>query len=394
MDPIYNPYSPGAGIRPFALVGRDEEIRMVEALIERAKIGLPSRGLILHGLRGVGKTVLLNELACTTENSDWLTVQFEASNDPRQVKHVRSRLARELAQSARKLSAGRKWQGIVEALPVISSFTAKLGFTGIDFGVQMSEGRGDSGDLSLDLEELVLDVASVAQKEKKGLAFFIDEMQDLDEEMLSALISAQHQAGQKSLPFFVIGAGLPTLPSVLARSHSYAERLFTYRQIGKLSTSEAHAALTRPAAAQNAEFVAAAVDALSTAAGNYPYFLQEYGSAIWNIAPQSPFTTDDASLAITQGNEALDQGFFPSHWERATPAEKKFLTGMATAGIDPVPMSSVADILDTEVKSLGNARKKLIEKGLIYSPDHGLVSFTVPGMADFISRHQEDASID
>lgn len=391
MDPILNPYNPGAGLRPFALVGRDQEIELVDAIIQRAAHGMTSRGIILHGLRGVGKTVLLNELARRAEQADWLTVQFEASLDPARGKQVRNRLARELVQGARKLSASERWQYIADALPVISAFSAKLGFTGVTFDVQMAKGRGDSGDLSLDLEELVLDVASVAQRNKKGIAFFIDEMQDLDTEMLSALISAQHQAGQKGLPFYVIGAGLPTLPGILADTQSYAERLFTYRNIGKLALKDALAALRDPAASQGCAFEEGAAERLANAAAGYPYFLQEYGSAMWEIAPASPFTREDIALAVAQGNDSLDQGFFPSRWERATPAEKKFMAGMAEVGKENIPIAEVAQELHSEVRSLGNVRKQLIQKGLIYSAAHGQVRFTVPGMANFIFRHREDS---
>ena len=217
-------------------------------------------------------------------------------------------------------------------------------------------------------------------------------MQDLDAEMLSALITAQHQAGQRGLPFFIFGAGLPTLPAVLAQSHSYAERLFEYRSIGALDDDAARAALSEPAEFSGAQFTPRALEILITAAENYPYFLQEYGKAIWEIAVASPFTPDDAKLAIGQGTEALDQGFFPSRWERATPAERAFLAAMADIGHGDVSISDIATHLGAKVTSIGTNRLHLIQKGLVYSPQHGYLRFTVPGMNEYIQRNQDDAT--
>ncbi|WP_273111970.1 ATP-binding protein [Corynebacterium durum] len=394
MDQALNPYSPGAGIRPAALVGRSTELTLIDTMISRTARGLHNRGIIVHGLRGVGKTVLLNEIARKAEAADWLTVRIEATSDKKNNKHVRTRLARELTQSARKISVRKRWKHILDILPVINAFSTTLGFTGVSFNadIKTQTGRGDSGVLELDLEELVLDVSAAAHKDGKALAFFIDEMQDLDAEMLSALITAQHQAGQRGLPFFIFGAGLPTLPAVLAQSHSYAERLFEYRSIGALDDDAARAALSEPAEFSGAQFTPRALEILITAAENYPYFLQEYGKAIWEIAVASPFTPDDAKLAIGQGTEALDQGFFPSRWERATPAERAFLAAMADIGHGDVSISDIATHLGAKVTSIGTNRLHLIQKGLVYSPQHGYLRFTVPGMNEYIQRNQDDAT--
>lgn len=394
MDGALNPYSPGAGLRPVALVGRDGELKLMSDMITRVEHGLHNRGLILHGLRGVGKTVLLNEMAEKAEEADWFVVRLEARSDGPGQAQIRSKLAREMVVSARKITLRQRWRGIAEALPTISSFTLSLGFSGASLNVDAVPGRADSGDISIDLEELVFDVAAAAAGDGKALAFFIDEMQDLEPELLAAVIAAQHLAGQRCLPFLVFGAGLPALPSVLAGTQSYAERLFSYRQIGKLNGQEARKALTEPAGQEDAVFARDALDELVQVSGNYPYFLQEYGKAIWDVAPQSPFTLQDALLAEDTGTDALDEGFFPSRWDRATPAEKRFLTAMAAYGQDAVPIGTVAESLGVEVRSLGTARKKLIDKGLIYSPAHGQVQFTVPGMAGFIRRTVDPVTLE
>ena len=319
--------------------------------------------------------MLLNEIARKAEAADWLTVRIEATSDKKNNKHVRTRLARELTQSARKISVRKRWKHILDILPVINAFSTTLGFTGVSFNadIKTQTGRGDSGVLELDLEELVLDVSAAAHKDGKALAFFIDEMQDLDAEMLSALITAQHQAGQRGPP-------------------SYAERLFESRSIGALDDDAARAALSEPAELSGAQFTPRALEILITAAENYPYFLQEYGKAIWEIAVASPFTPDDAKLAIGQGTEALDQGFFPSRWERATPAERAFLAAMADIGHGDVSISDIATHLGAKVTSIGTNRLHLIQKGLVYSPQHGYLRFTVPGMNEYIQRNQDDAT--
>ncbi|WP_394282315.1 ATP-binding protein [Corynebacterium sp.] len=357
MDQTLNPYSPGAGLRPPALTGRKPELDLIGAIITRTQHGMHNRGVILSGLRGVGKTVLLNEMASRAEEADWLIVQFEASADTAGKSRVRARLARELALSARKVSLRKKWAHIREALPVISSFALHVGGVDVALDVPAQKGLSDSGDIGMDLEELVLGVAKSARKDGKAIAFFIDEMQDLDPELMAAIITAQHQAGQKGLPFYVFGAGLPTLPQKLAESQSYAERLFEYRKIGPLSDQAAAAALEEPARLQNVEYLPEAIDGLINTALNYPYFLQEYGKAIWNVAPGSPFTGKDAELAVVEGTEALDAGFFPSRWERATPGEKRFLVAMAKLGDDQLTTREIADHLDVTMGSLSNNRK-------------------------------------
>jgi hypothetical protein len=236
---------------------------------------------------------------------------------------------------------------------------------------------------------MIEDLSEALKTERSAFAIFIDEMQDLDPELLAALITVQHSAGQREWPFYIIGAGLPNLPGKLSEARSYAERLFDYRRIGPLDEASSTRALEEPAVKFGARFQPAALQTLLHAAGGYPYFIQEFGKAIWDIAPETPFTADDAELAVAAGRAQLDAGFFPSRWERATKAERRYLLHMAEDGDAGSSTTAVAERMGTTVNSLGPARSGLIGKGLIYAPEHGKVSFTVPGMADFIRRQYE-----
>lgn len=384
-----NPYAPGSGLSPKALTGRQAEMAAMDTIVARARNRLHSRALVLSGLRGVGKTVLLNAFRSHAQGMSWLTVPVEARPGPTGAKTVRAKLARELVISARRTKATKPSQVISDALRTIGSFSASLGVSGVSLGITHREGHADSGVLEIDLEEMVSDVAGALRTEGLGLAFFIDEMQDLDDELLVALIAAQHMAGQNDLPFYVFGAGLPNLPSVLSEARSYAERLFDYRRIGALPRDAAAQALAQPAELMGATFEPDALDLLVTASGGYPYFLQEFGKALWDVAPASPFTLDDARAAIEVGTTQLDQGFFPARWDRASRAERDYLRAMANDANTGTRTATVAARLNREPASLSPTRAELIRKGLIYAPEHGHVAYTVPGMADFIRRQHD-----
>lgn len=351
---------------------------------------MPNRGLVLSGLRGVGKTVLLNELRGRAEHADWFVVSVEAQRGDRSQENVRRRFARELLTAGRRLSKPGVTQRMKSALGTIASFSVKVGVTGISLDVSAAHGRADSGDLETDLGELIEDLTDALQDKGLGFGLFIDEMQDLDGETLSALLAAQHEAGQRERPFYLIGAGLPSLPGVLSEARSYAERLFDFRTIGALSPAAARAALLDPARKYGADLELAAADLLADEAEGYPYFLQEYGRAIWDLSPTTPFTLDDARAAVNYGLERLDEGFFTARWDRATPTERKFLIAMAGDEGGPSSTSTVASRLGKPVGGIGPTRAGLISKGLIYAPDHGLIAYTVPGMAPFIRRQHED----
>jgi hypothetical protein len=390
VDPALNPFSPGSGRRPPELVGRAAELATFATVVARTRHQLVSRGMVLTGLRGVGKTVLLNEMAQQATRAGWLTVQLEARREPTGAAAVRRMLARELISAARPLRPQTLTGRMRTAFSTISSFNASVGATGVTLGVEIEPGRADSGDTEIDLIELVEDVAAAVAEEGRGFGIFLDEMQDLDPDTMAGLLAAQHLAGQRELPFYVVGAGLPNLPRVLTDARSYAERLFDYRPIGKLTRDDAAQALVEPAERYGARFTDDALRIVLDATDGYPYFIQEYGQAIWNLSPTKVFTEDDARAAVGFGLEHLDGGFFRARWERATPAERRFLRAMAADQDSPSQTAEVARRLGLRITSLGPSRANLMAKGLVYAPEHGLVAYTVPGMAAFVNRHLEE----
>jgi hypothetical protein len=236
----------------------------------------------------------------------------------------------------------------------------------------------------------VEDVSTALGERRRAFGVFVDEMQDLDAETMGALIAAQHAANQRDWPFYIIAAGLPNLPRVLTETRSYAERLFNYRQIGKFSREDAAQALREPAERLGAEYAPDALTVLLDAAGGYPYFIQEYGQAAWNLASDRLVTYADATAAVQYGTEQLDAGFFRSRWQRATRSERRMLHAMATDGEGPSPTSLVAQRMGIQSSSLGPYRAALINKGLVYAPEHGQIAFTVPGMAGYVERHHDE----
>jgi AAA ATPase domain len=389
MDPVRNPYAPGAGQRPPELAGRDREIGQFEVVLERIARGRPERSLVLTGLRGVGKTVLLNTFRSMALQRLWGTGKIEARPDQSIRRPVAAALhmaVRELAPRHRAPDRVEYFLGVLKAFalrdpkaPKGSSVTVMLG---IDVPAQ--RGRADSGDLEVDLTELFADAASVAADLGVGIALFVDEMQDVPAADVSALCAACHELSQTGGPLIVVGAGLPHLPSVLSASKSYSERLFRYTRIDRLDREAADLALLAPAQREDVTFTADALDALYTAADGYPYFVQAYGKVTWDVAASSPVTAADVSVAAPQAEGELAVGFFGSRYERATPAEREYMRAMAATGDEPVPTSVVADELGRKPSSLSPARDALIKKGLIYSSERGLIAFTVPHFGKFL----------
>jgi len=385
MDPALNPYAPGAGVRPPAMVGRDRQLAQMDIAIQRTKRQLKSRPPCFWGLRGVGKTVLLTELRRQAVVADWLTVSLEAAPTQRGHEVARQRFARDLVLAARKKKLMDR-HPLRSSLGSISSFSLSVGLTGLTLGVEPTKGRADTGDATQDLIELASDISDDLTKRGLGFAVFIDEMQDLDSDFAAAVLAMQHRANQEEWPVFVIGAGLPNLPRRLSDIRTYAERLFAYSEIGPLSPEAATAALVRPAEGAGAAFSPEAVQVLVEASNGYPYFLQEYGKAIWELAQASPFTRHDAVNAVMMGAAALDGGFFPARWERATKSERDYLAAMAKDGDQGSATATIADRLGRTIAGVGPVRAKLMAKGLVYAPEHGIVKFSVPAMADFIRR--------
>ena len=401
MDPIRNPYAPGAGQRPPELAGRDDQLRAFAVVLERIARSKPERSIVLTGLRGVGKTVLLNALRSAAVRSHWGTGKLEARPDQR----LRRPISAALHVAVRELGHPKS-EDVDYVLGVIKAFAQRESVAttrlrdrwnpGID--VAAVNGRADSGDIEIDLVELLTDVGGLAADVGRGVAIFIDEMQDLAPEDISALCAACHEISQNGLPVIVVGAGLPHLPAVLSASKSYSERLFKYSRIDRLDRSSADLALQSPAKDEGAEFHADALEAMYAATGGYPYFIQAYGKVAWDSAPGSPITGEDIRVAAPEAEAELAVGFFGSRYERATPGEREYLRAMADAAqlvdqdaqgpdlddSESVTTASVAAVLKRKPQSLSVARDALLKKGLIYSAERGRIAFTVPHFGRYL----------
>jgi AAA ATPase-like protein len=396
MDPVRNPYAPGAGQRPPELAGRGRELDAFDVVLERVARGRPERSLVLTGLRGVGKTVLLNTLRSAAIGRLWGTGKIEARPEVSLRRPVSAALhmaIRELAPHHRAPERVDEVLGVLKAFALrANEGSAKLRdrwSPGID--VPPARGRADSGDIEIDLVELFSDAASLATDVGTGIALFIDEMQDLGPADVSALCAACHELSQLGAPLIVVGAGLPHLPAVLSAAKSYSERLFRYQRIDRLDRVAADLALCAPAAREQVEYEAKALDLLYEKSGGYPYFVQAYGKATWDHAPQSPVTDADVRMAAPEAEAELAVGFFGSRFERATPAERDYMRAMATLSDDPgndmdaaVPTAEIATALGRKPASLSPARDALIKKGLIYSGERGTVAFTVPHFGRYL----------
>jgi hypothetical protein len=363
-------------------------------MMGRASGGRATQSLVLTGLRGVGKTVLLNDHATRARQGDWIVAQVEARADNAGTP-FRSMVARSLNQSLRQVTGS--WglrDKLRAALGTFKSFSIKAdpsGSLALGIDVDPNSGRADTGSLEFDLSELAFDLAASAGERGTGVVVLIDEMQELTDGELVAVCRTVHATGQAGAPFCVVGAGLPSLPGILAEAQSYAERLFSYRRIGPLSTDDASIAVTRPAESQRVIWASDAVAVVIDAADGYPYFLQEFASAAWDYAPGPDIGADDARLGVRAGRGKLDAGFFASRWIRATPAERDYLRAMADDGDGPSSSGEIARRLGKRsVQQVGPTRANLIHKGLVYAPEHGLVAYTVPGMAGFISRQIDE----
>lgn len=392
MDPVSNPYSPGAGLRPPELAGREADVTSFTTMIARAEAGKSSQSLVLTGLRGVGKTVLLNDLAERARKRDWIVAQVEARADTEAAgSSFRAMVARSLNQSLRYVKGswgvGERLRAALATFKSFSIRTDPSGGLSLGIDIDAQRGRADSGSLEMDFSELAFDLGASASDRDTGVAVFVDEMQELAQIELAAICTAVHEAGQRSVPFYVIGAGLPSLPGLLAEARSYAERLFDYRPIGPLDGPDAEIAVVRPAELQGVSWQNEAVEVIVEASAGYPYFVQEFAKATWDYAPGPGVKVGDATLGIRAGRDKLDSGFFASRWNRATPGERDYLRAMAPDGEGPAVSGEVARRLGKRtVQQVGPIRARLIYKGLVYAPEHGLVAYTVPGMADFINR--------
>ena len=385
MDPVLNPYMPGAGRKPTALVGRDDALRAWGVALRRAERGTTDQPMILYGLRGVGKTVLITQLRHDAEDRDWWVAQVEAGTE----RPLREILGEGLYEPLSEISRPSAGKRVLRALKTALSFKASYDATGNwTFGVDLSDAAGggaDTGMLATDLRMILKDLSLAAREAGVGLAILIDEAQDLDTEELTTLAVIAQAAAQDNWPVLFALAGLPSLPQTLAEAKSYTER-FQFVPVERLTDADARAAILRPAQTENVSWSSEALEHVVSPSGRYPYFIQQFGQEAWNTAEGSSIELPDAKEGVLKGQNQLDNGFFRARWDRTTAAEKRYLRAMCPEGDSGVGSGEVAMRMDKSINQLGPIRARLIHKGLIYAPDHGIVSFTVPGMADFIDR--------
>lgn len=388
MDPRLNPYSPGAGAQPPELAGRADLLEKVAVALDRCRNRLPSRGgLIMVGLRGVGKTVLLMRISQEAEARGFSTVFIET---PEQ-RSLPALLIPALRSTLIKLDRTDVAKEVIKkALRALGGFVLgmKLKYHDIEFGVDLDTqpGIADSGDLEHDLTELLIILGEAVLQKKTALVLFIDEIQYIPEEQFSALIMALHKCVQRQLPVFLVGAGSPQLVGQAGRAKSYAERLFEYPEIGALDHAAAMDALCVPAEKYHVKFNKNAVEKILSITKRYPYFLQEWGKHCWDAALKSPITLEDVDKASQLAINELDASFFRVRFDRLTPLEKKYLRAMAECPGEVVRSGDIAHLLKKEVQAVAPTRSSLIKKGMIYSAAHGDNAFTVPLFHDYLKR--------
>lgn len=387
MNPIRDPFSPSAGSPPPELAGREELRESIHIAMERARIGRPAKSAMLVGLRGVGKTVLLDRLRMDAENSDIHTVRIEAPEG----RSLPALLAPQLRQALLRLSqvAAAKDYAI-RGLRALAGFASKLKVTfgdievGIDY--EPEPGLADNGDLEHDLQALFEQVGLAAKSAGTALVLFIDELQYVPEAQLAALITAIHRTEQRQLPVVLVGAGLPQLRGQMGNAKSYAERLFDFPTIGPLAPEAARQAIVKPLADEGVQITDAALQKILDLTQGYAFFLQQWGSHTWRAAQASPIGIDDVNQASITAIAALDESFFRVRFDRLTPTEKKYLRAMAELGPGPHRSGDIAAQLGKAVNLLGPTRSSLITKGMVWSPSHGDTAFTVPMFDAFMKR--------
>lgn len=386
MDAIRNPFAPGAGSNPPNLSGRANVIEDADIAIKRILVGRHAKSQILLGLRGTGKTVLLNRIEQLAEEAGHLTSFIEAPED----KSLAQLLYPKILQVLRKLSLVENAKAkALAAQRALRSFASVFKVNIGDFSVSVDpeSGVADSGDLEYDLIDVFQRVGEAAQSTGRGWTLLIDELQYLSKKELSALIVAIHRINQKNLPILFFGAGLPQIAALSGNAKSYAERLFSFPPIGPLGEKPAKSAIKQPVEAEGETITDTALDNIFAKTEGYPYFLQEWGYQAWNITQASPITDQDIDNASIIALQRLDEGFFRVRFERLTPKEREYVMAMASLGKGPYRSSEIAEKLQEKAQQLGPRRAKIIHKGMIYSPTHGDIDFTVPLFHDFLKRN-------
>lgn len=387
MDPVKNPFAPGAGTPPPELAGRDEIRSKVRIALERVRLGRPAKSVLMVGLRGVGKTVLLDRMRLDAEASGIHTMRIEAPEG----RSLPALLCPQLRQALIRLSRNDKAKDLAtRALRGLAGFAKglKLKYQDIEVGFDFDPepGLADNGDLEHDLQALLETVGEAARVAQTALVIFIDELQYVKEEELASLITSLHRVSQRQMPVVLVGAGLPQLRGQMGKAKSYAERLFDFPQVGALTVEDATIAIVKPARDNGVEVGHDALDVILEKTERYPYFLQEWGKHAWDTADTSPITGEDVEKASVSAIAALDESFFRVRFDRLTPSEKRYLRAMAGLGPGPHRSGKIAEILESKVTSLGPVRNNLISKGMVWSPTHGDTAFTVPLFDKFMLR--------
>jgi hypothetical protein len=386
MDPVRNPFAPGAGSQPPELAGRTDIIAGADTALQRILLGRPAQSQMLLGLRGVGKTVLLNKVEQLAEGHGYITSFIEAPEDRRLVELLYPKIH----QALRKLSLIETAKVAThKAMRALRSFASafKISVGDVAVSVDPDPGIADSGNLEFDVTELFLKVGEAAKAAGNGWALLIDEVQYLSTEELAALIVAIHRVNQKALPIIMFGAGLPAIAALSGDAKSYAERLFIFPKVDALSNNDASDAIRQPIEEEGESIDDDLLNAIALSTRGYPYFLQEWGYQVWSVSERSPIAIGCLESAEAEALRRLDEGFFKVRIDRLTPKEKEYVIAMARLGAGPYRSADVAEILNEKLTKLGPRRAQIIAKGMIYSPAHGDIAFTVPMFDEYLKRH-------
>ena len=387
MDPVRNPFAPGAGAPPPELAGRDQLRETIRIAVERTRLRRSTKSVLMVGLRGVGKTVLLDRMRDDAEAAGSETLRIEAPEG----RSLPAILAPELRLALLRISRNERAKDMAKrALQALAGFAKalKVKYRDIEVGIDFDPepGLADNGDLEIDLQALIEAAGNAAASADTALAIFLDEMQYIPESELAALITALHRAAQRTLPVILVGAGLPQLRGRMGNAKSYAERLFDFPEIGALTVADARLALRKPIEDEGCAIDDPALDRIIEMTQRYPYFLQEWGKHTWDTADDCPLTLEDVNKASTTAVAALDESFFRVRYDRLTPIERRYLRAMAELGPGPHRSGDIAEKLGRLVSALSPTRSTLINKGMVYSPSHGDTAFTVPLFDEFMKR--------
>lgn len=388
MNPLSNPYTPNAGAEPQVVVGRDDQLASFDLLLARIERGRTEQSMIVTGLRGVGKTVLLGKFRAKALEREWVVVELEVSKNDEAA--FRRDVGAKLRTALFQLSPKARWSDrFTHAASVLKSFTISIDpngswSAGLDVGA--AEGYADHADLALDLTDVFVAIGEAASERGKGVVLLFDEVQFLSTSQLEAVIEALHKMVQRKLPITLVSAGLPQIAELAGDAKSYAERLFKFPSIGVLSPPDARLALSEPAREEGVEYRPDALDEAVDITGGYPYFIQELGYAVWTVADGPTITRDDVVTAVPAYEAKLDESFFRVRLDRATELQRAYLRAMAQLGPDPQKAADVADVMGRTSQNLGPTRAELINMGLLFTPEHGFAAFTVPHFDRFILR--------